>query len=101
MIVTDLLRSYPAAMKIIGKAERQETGLWLNNQAENSHQPFQRRDRAITKLRSMKWLQKFTSIQSSVHNHFNQKRHLQSQPIGHPCRMASNCRLRSALYSFL
>ena len=37
VIVTDRLRSYPAAMKIIGNAERQETGRWLNNRAENSH----------------------------------------------------------------
>ena len=40
VIVTDRLRSYPAAMKIIGNAERQETGRWLNNRAENSHQPL-------------------------------------------------------------
>jgi putative transposase len=36
VIATDLLRSYPAAMKIIGNAECQEPGRWLNNQAENS-----------------------------------------------------------------
>jgi putative transposase len=71
MIVADLLQSYLAAMKIMGKPERQETGPWLNNRAENSHQPFRRRGRAITKLRSMKSLQKFTSIQSLIHNHFN------------------------------
>jgi len=40
VIVTDLLRSYGAAMKVIGNADRQETGRWLNNRAENSHQPF-------------------------------------------------------------
>ncbi len=39
-IVTDRLRSYRSAMKIIGNAELQETGRWLNNRAENSHQPF-------------------------------------------------------------
>ncbi len=43
-IVTDKLRSYHAAMKVIGNAERQETGRWLNNRAENSHQPFRRRE---------------------------------------------------------
>jgi hypothetical protein len=37
MIVTALLRSYSAAMKIIGNAERQEIVRWLNNRAENSH----------------------------------------------------------------
>ena len=75
-IVTDKLRSYHAAMKVIGNAERQETGRWLNNRAENSHQPFRRRARAIAKFRSAKSLQNFASIHASVHNHFNQERHL-------------------------
>jgi putative transposase len=78
-IVTDRLRSYRAAMKVIGNAERQETGRWLNNRAENSHQPFRRRERAMAKFRSAKSLQKFASIHSSVHNHFNQERHLYSR----------------------
>ncbi len=75
-IVTDRLRSYRAAMKIIGNAERQETGRWLNDRAENSHQPFRRRERAMAKFRSAKSLQKFVSIHASVHNQFNQERHL-------------------------
>jgi putative transposase len=80
VIVTDRLRSYPAAMNIIGNAVRQETGRWLNNRAENSHQPFRRRERAMAKFRSAKSLQKFVSIHASVHNHFNQERHLRSRP---------------------
>jgi putative transposase len=43
-IVTDRLRSYGAAMKAIGNSERQECARWLNNRAENSHQPFRRRE---------------------------------------------------------
>jgi putative transposase len=57
--VTDRLRSYPAAMKVIGNAERHETGRWLNNRAKNSHQPFRRRECAMAKFRSVKSLQKF------------------------------------------
>ena len=79
VIVTDRLRSYHAAMKVIGNAERQETGRWLNNRAENSHQPFRRRERAMAKFRSAKSLQKFASIHASVYNHFNQERHLCSR----------------------
>ena len=78
-IVTDKLRSYHAAMQVIGNAERQETGRWFNNRAENSHQPFRRRERAMAKFRSAKSLQKFASIHASVHNHFNQERHLYSR----------------------
>jgi putative transposase len=40
VIVTDKLRSYGAAMKVIGSAERQETRRWLNSRIENAHQPF-------------------------------------------------------------
>ena len=79
VIVTDLLRSYGAAMKVIGNADKQETGRWLNNRAENSHQPFRRRERAIQRFRSMRTLQKFVAIHASVHNHFNQERHLYSR----------------------
>ena len=75
-IVTDRLRSYRAAMREIGNEARQVTGRWLNNRAENSHQPFRRRERAMAKFRSAKSLQKFASIHASVHNHFNQERHL-------------------------
>ncbi len=76
VIVTDKLRSYRAVMTVIGNEARQETGRWLNNRAENSYQPFRRRERAMTKFRSERSLQKFVSVHASVHNHFNQERHL-------------------------
>jgi putative transposase len=79
VIVTDKLRSYGAAMKVIGNAERQETGRWRNNRAENSHLPFRRRERAMLRFRRMRSLQKFAAVHSSVHNHFNQERHLYSR----------------------
>ena len=34
VLVTDKLRAYGAAMKVIGNTDRQETGRWLNNRAE-------------------------------------------------------------------
>jgi len=76
VIVTGRLRSYRAAMKVIGNSERQECGRWLNNRAENSHQPFRRREGAMLKFRDVKTLQKFASIHASIHNHFNLERHL-------------------------
>ena len=79
VIVTDELRSYGAAMKVIGNADKQETGRWLNNRAENSHQPFRRRERAMLRFRRMQTLQKFVAVHASVHNHFNQERHLYSR----------------------
>lgn len=76
VIVTDGLRSYPAAMREIGNGERREMGLWLNNRVANSHLPFRRRERAMLRFRQMKSLQKFASVHASLHNHFNQERHL-------------------------
>ena len=79
IIVTDKLRFYGAAMTVIGNAPKQETGRWLNNRAENSHLPLRRRERAMLRFRQMRCLQKFASVHSSVHNHFNQVRHLYLQ----------------------
>ena len=80
-IVTDRLPSYRAAMRIIGLMRRQECGRWLNNRAENSHQPFRRREGAMAKFREIKTLQKFAAIHASVHNHFNLDRHLNRRKI--------------------
>jgi putative transposase len=80
-IVTDRLRSYGAALNVIGIVERQECGRWLNNRAENSHQPFRRRERAMAKFRDMQTLQKFAAAHASVHNHFNHDRHLSRRDI--------------------
>jgi putative transposase len=73
-IVTDRLRSYDAAMKVIGNAANQECGRWLNNRAENSHQPFRRRERSMGKLRDMKTLQKFAAAHAWIHNIFKRNR---------------------------
>ena len=65
----------------IGNADRHEVGRRLNNRAENSHQPFRRRERAMQRFRSAKTLQKFSSVHAQVHNHFNQERHLVAREI--------------------
>jgi len=68
-------------MNEIGVADRREVGGRLNNRAENSHQPFRRRERAMQRFRSMKTLQKFSSAHAQVHNHFNQERHLVTRQV--------------------
>jgi putative transposase len=77
--VTDKLRSYGAALKEVGAAGLQVTGRWENNRAENSHQPFRRRERAMLRFRRMRSLQKFAAVHSSVCNHFNSDRSLSSR----------------------
>jgi len=81
VLVTDKLRSYGAAMKEIGNANRQVTGRWLNNRAENSHLTFGRRERAMLRFRRMRSLQMFAAVHASVFNHFNQERSLTSRTI--------------------
>jgi putative transposase len=76
ILVTDKLRSYGAALKELGATDRQETGRWMNNRAENSHMPFRRRERAMQRFRRVRTLQKFASVHASIHNQFNSDRHL-------------------------
>jgi putative transposase len=80
-IVTDGLKSYGAALRKIGADDLQQTGRWLNNQVENSHLPFRRRERAMNRFRRMKTLQKFSSVHASVYNHFSQERPLVSREV--------------------
>ena len=62
--VTDGLRAYSAAMREVGNADRQEVG-----------------ERAMQRFRSMKTLQKFSSVHAHVHNHFNHERHLITRQV--------------------
>jgi putative transposase len=89
VFVTDKLRSYGAAMKLIGNSGRQDTGRWRNNRAENFHLPFRRREHAMLRLRRMQSLQKFASVHASIYNHFKQQRHLYSRNSFKPNRVAA------------
>ena len=77
--VTDRFASHRAVLREMGALEKQQTGKWLNNGAENSHLPFRGRERAMQRFRSMRSLQKFASVHSFVYNHFNQGRSLASR----------------------
>jgi putative transposase len=96
-ITTDGLRSYKAAMNEIGNASKQEVGRWANNRCENSHQPFRRRERAMERFRRMKTLQKFAAVHGTVHNHFNQERHLISRDLYRERRSAALAEWREVM----
>ena len=74
-------RDRPASVLPGGDERDRECGRWLNNRAENSHQPFRRREGAMSKFRDVKTLQKFASVHASIHNHFNLDRHLNNREI--------------------
>ena len=75
-IVTDGLKSYRAALRVLGAPNKQVIGRHDNNIVENSHLPLRRRERAMLRFRRMKSLQKFASVHANVHNHFSSERHI-------------------------
>jgi putative transposase len=63
-------------MEETSSADRQKIGRWAGNRAENSHQLFRQRKRAMLKFRNIKTPQKFSFVHAAVHNQFNQDRRL-------------------------
>jgi len=79
-IVTDGLKSYPAAMKKLGCLQRHRPGrLRDNNRVENSHLPVRRRERKMQRFKSQGHAQRFVSTHSAIYNTFNLQRHLVSR----------------------
>ena len=58
------------AMTELGNRDKQEVGRWANNRVENSHLPFQRRERVMQGFRSPRYLQRFVGVFSAVRNLF-------------------------------
>jgi putative transposase len=80
-IVTDQLRSYPAAKADIpelasAKHVFVKAAARLNNRAENSHQPTRERERRMRGFRDPKRTQAFLSSFGPIRQHFALKRHL-------------------------
>ena len=88
-VVTDKLRSRGAALKELGIPDKRVNDRWENNRAENSHQPFRRRERAMLRFRRMRCLQKFAAVHGSVHNHFNSERTLSNRSTYKQARAAA------------
>ena len=84
-------------MRELGNMDRREMGRWMNNRAENSHLPFRRREHAMQRFRRMKSLQKFVSVQASLHNHFNQDRHLTDRQTCKERHLAALAKWRSLI----
>lgn len=79
-IVTDQLRSYPAAKAEIPalagvKHVFVKAAAWVNNLAENSHQPTRERERLMRGFRGPKHTQDFLLSFGPIRQHFALKRH--------------------------
>jgi putative transposase len=80
-IVTDQLRSYPAAKAEIPELMKVKhvfvkATARLNNRAENSHQPTRDSERRMRGFRDPKLIQKFLWCFGLIRQHFALKRHL-------------------------
>lgn len=77
-ITTDRWASYKAALPGVLSRVRHQRGHWLNNRAENSHQPTRERERHMRRFKSKKQAQRFVSVHNLVTSHFRPRRHLLS-----------------------
>ncbi|HEY1887161.1 MAG TPA: DDE-type integrase/transposase/recombinase [Roseiarcus sp.] len=60
-MITDDLRSYSAAVHVLGIEHCHQRGRWRNNRAENSYQSTRRRERKMQRFKSAGSAQKFLS----------------------------------------
>ncbi len=76
VVVTDKLRSYGAAHRVVMPSVEHRSSKYLNNRAENSHQPTRARERAMKHFTSPGHAQRFLSAFSGISPHFRTPRHL-------------------------
>ncbi len=70
VVVTDKLRSYGAAHREVMPCVEHRQSKYLNNRAENSHQPTRQRERAMKGFRSVGGAQRFLAAFSGISPHF-------------------------------
>jgi putative transposase len=74
VVVTDKLGSYQAARRTVLSSVEHRQSKYLNNRAENSHQPTRQRERAMKKFSSPGGAQRFLSAFSVISPHFRTRR---------------------------
>jgi putative transposase len=75
VLVTDKLASYPVAHRRLMPSVEHRRSKYLNNRAENSHQPTRTRERAMKRFTSAGHAQRFLSAFSGISPHFRPGRH--------------------------
>jgi len=80
VIVTDKLKSYGAAKREILPGVEHRQPRYLNNRAENSHQPTRQREQRMQRFKSPGQAQRFLSAYGPIMQHFRPRRHQLSAP---------------------
>src|SRR5262245_51453704 len=75
VIVTDKLKSYAAAKRELLPGVDHRQHRYLNNRAENSHQPTRQRERRMQRFKSSGQAQRFLSAYGPIAQHFRLRRH--------------------------
>ena len=75
VIITDKLASYQVAHREILASVEHRRSKYLNNRAENSHQPTRQRERAMKRFTSPGHAQRFLSAFSGISPYFRPGRH--------------------------
>jgi putative transposase len=75
VIITDKLTSYGAAKREILPGVEHRQHRYLNNRAENSHQPTRQRERRMRRFKSPGHAQRFLSAYGPIAQHFRPRRH--------------------------
>jgi putative transposase len=75
VIITDQLKSYGAAKREMLPSVEHRQPRYLNNRAENSHQPTRQRERRIQGFKSAGHAQRFLAAYSLLAQHFRPRRH--------------------------
>ena len=88
VMITDKLASYGVAHRRLIPSVEHRRSKYLNNRAENSHQPTRHRERAMKRFTSPGHAQRFLSAFSGISPHFRPRRHrLRAQE--YRCEMAT------------
>ena len=80
VLVTNKLASYQVAHREVLPSVTHRRSKYLNNRAENSHQPTRIRERAMKRFASPGQAQRFLFAFSHIRQHFRPRRHLISAP---------------------
>jgi putative transposase len=75
VLIIDKLASYRVAHRRLMRSVEHRQSKYLNNRAENSHQPTRQRERAMKKFASPGGAQRFLSALSGIPPHFRPRRY--------------------------